>query len=303
MSYRPYPGQYQQPVPQQPQYQPQYPPQYPPQYYRPPKPRRPKSGSAFVGMIFAIVVVILLGIALYMPWLGMKGNLKTTVLAQDYTIDITDEENLYEAKGTAKARLGATDIPTQTTTEKHENDVKTVYDVTLYLTIISLVLWIVAIISAILVGIGVLRPGIGAILLVIGLVFTIITPIYFALALPSAQQKDLEESMTTATGCGTGDTLTMQGIEIKAIYGSCSGNINYTNGTTGQSTLFNTNLSWWPTYSWYLSLVALVMGAVALGLVVKRPRAGAPYPQYRPAPVQPQYQQYPQPPPYYPPPR
>ena len=263
MSYRPYPGQYQQPVPPQPQYQPQYPQQYPPQYYRPPRPRRPKSGSAFAGMILAIVVVILLGVALYMPWWGMKGNMKTTVQAQDVTIDITDEENLYEAKASVKARQGTTEYYSQTTTDKHENDVKTVYDVTLYLTIISLILWIVGIISAVLVGIGVLRPGIGAIPIAIGLVFAIITPIYFAFALPAAQQKSIEQSMTTTTGCGTGDTLTMQGIEIKAIYGSCSGNINYTNATQGYSFLYNTNLNWAPTFGWYLSFVALVMGGMA----------------------------------------
>lgn len=298
MSYRPYPGQYQQPAPQQPQYQPQYPPQYPPQYYRPPRPRRPKSGSAFAGMILAIVVVILLGLTLYMPWWGMK------IVEKEDGTTTNFECNLYEAKIAEGGNK---------TTVKHEGDMKTVFDLTFCFTIISLVLWIVAIISAILVGVGVLRPSIGAIPLAIGLVFAIITPIYFAFALPpTAQQgleKDIENGVKNLAGgalpAGFQLNVSMRDIDVKAIYGSDLGNLSVTVSYQGYSytSAEDINMSWAPTYSWYLAIVALVMGAIALGLVVKRPRVGAPYPQYRPAPVQPQYQQYPQPPPYYPPPR
>jgi amino acid transporter len=244
-----------------------------------------------LAFVFALIAVILLGVALMMPWYNVTG--KTSGGGSDY--EVTYDYKLQEA-----TRITEDEEETISYTNETFEDLKVVpvFNNTFYMTILALVMAILLLVFAILGGLkGGKLPVLGVIFGVLAFIFALIAPMYMMIGIPAAITEEWEEAKKEAEENNW--DAPDKPIQAESFFGSEESE----EGTNGDSV--KTELSWGGSTGWFLAIVAFVFALLAfvnMLNVMRESKAGPtgapPPPGYPPQPgAPPPPGGYPPPPP------
>jgi hypothetical protein len=137
-----------------------------------------------IGIVLCIVVIGLIGVALFSSWWMYKEERGTGTISSR-TMDFKLQE---------KTTVTEEVTGTNTKTVGYTGEMKDVYDTAYYMVISALATAIISLVCLCVTGMGKIRPETCVIFLTITLILTAIAPVYFATALPNA----LEASRNTS---------------------------------------------------------------------------------------------------------
>ncbi|MEF8874535.1 MAG: hypothetical protein V5A88_07695 [Candidatus Thermoplasmatota archaeon] len=185
-----------------------------------------------------IVALILLSMTFVTPWYRSTQERGDMTMDQDYYFD------------ESKTSINDREADSQEYDDAEMREVGSVFDNTRIFVISAMVGTILGIIGALLVAINIASPKIGAMLVIIGFIFAIIAPIYMAIDLPNAFEKEWEDESED-------ELATYQEGMAKHFFGSSYEEINGV----------EVDASWGGSTAWFLAIIAAFINLIAFGLV------------------------------------
>lgn len=192
--------------------------------------------QATIGAVLAIIAVILLALTFVMPWYNVSAEAESDGERMSMDMDIYFNDIRTTTRINGETETEREDFP------EEEDEITKVFHTTRIFVIIAIIGMALGFVGALLVSMDKLSHKIGAILVLIGFIFAIIAPVYMMVQLPNAfAEEGGEEYMG------------------ESFFGSDS-------EERGETTM---DISWGGTFSWFMSLIAGVLGVIALIMVLK----------------------------------
>jgi len=228
--------------------------------------------KSIISIIFSIIVLILLIVSFFLPWysLSMNMNGDASYLGKAIHFDgtynteyfFTEEKNVneYEITGTTS------DSSIETKKSDYEKGgVKDSMNITLYLTIISIVIAIITILILVAVSLSKITKKFGIIFFSILTIMAFITIIFFTISIPSNLSDDINE------GIESGDSPEFLNDFNerfnRQFFGSTSYKIPWSEIPTvpsGVSGNLDLDISWGGGYAWFITVIALIFSICGL---------------------------------------
>lgn len=224
-------------------------------------------GKALGGMILVLVAMIMIGLALFMPWYVVKMEMS----AMGMSLDAETEYYLDHAEVSGMGM--SEEMSYDNESIEDFNFIKT-FQFTQILAILGVIGCIIGLIGAALVVVEKISSKVGAVLVLIAVILSLMAPFYLMFALPAAYKEDFEES---------GE----DGAEIAGISEGMGENFfGSEKQETGEEPFsMSLEVTWGGSSGWFLALFAMIMCIIGMIFVaISKPVPKPAYPA-QPAPI------------------
>ncbi len=242
--------------------------------------------KSLVAMVCGIIAIVLIGIAMVMPWYHGQSEIES----EDYSSKSSADAKLYEVTN----KWEDNDESEEETTAYSDSDYKdahpntvNLFNMIMIIAIIGLVLAVLFVIFVVVAGKGKISTKIGGIFGILAFVFLLLAPLLLMAMFPNAMEEDAKEDIEDWEDPFEDKDAS----PFKDFFGSIDED--------------DTKMSWGGSIGWFLSLIAAIFALIGaiIAFTYKKPAPAAvapdatyPQQQYPPQqvpPMQPPTQQYP----------